>query len=164
MFSIAASTQTRYLKFLGITSCFSKSIVRATRALDALTPHHELYRVQHLHTSGTVEHRRPPHRPQPGVPFLSFRLGPPKSSSATSSFSTVFVHNRSSQAIAVGIKHGVVQKPILKEVTENEGIVWMKSWSSWASIIPTLRIQFLSHYSSPLPYDACMHAVSFFGR
>ena len=45
-FSIAASTQTRYLKFLAIAGCFRKSMVRATRTPRCayiLMPYRELY-------------------------------------------------------------------------------------------------------------------------
>ena len=68
-FSIAAGTQTRYLRFLGIGS-FRKAAVCATAyRVPALTPQLQLYRsAQCLHTSGIGETRRMPHGPWPALP------------------------------------------------------------------------------------------------
>ena len=36
------------------------------------------------------------------------------------------------------VSHNVALKPILEEVMEDEGSMWMRYWSPWALIIPTL--------------------------
>jgi hypothetical protein len=63
---------------------------------------------------------------QPFLTSLTSRPGPLNSASATSSLSSASMHNPSSQGTAVRIIHGVVPKPVLKEVTENEGSVWVR--------------------------------------
>ena len=91
---------------------------------------------------------------------LALQASSSSSSSAISSFSSASMHNPSPQGMAVGIIHGVVLEPVLKEVT-NEGSVWVSYWSSLArpSIVPTLCVKFLHHYSSPA-YEICIYTCS----
>jgi len=109
---------------------------------------------QRLHTSETVQPHRAPHGPRPALPRSPSRpsqlfLPHPFFSSA----SVPTLPRREWQL--------VLHKPISKTAMENEDGVWVRCWSSWASIIPRLCDPFLSHYSSPLRHVKCMRACHF---